>query len=86
MRKQHKSLIKRKRGQYKDEQEGGLTFMIVTPPLCWNCMWSKGTERGKGMKRRIRVRYRRVIQQLTDKIKSQTEMMRETVGGRRRMM
>ena len=30
MRKQHKGLIKKKRGEDKDEQEGGPTFMIAT--------------------------------------------------------
>ena len=30
MRSQHKSLIKRKIGEYKDEQKGGQTFMITT--------------------------------------------------------
>ena len=30
LRRQHKRLVKRKRGEDKDEQEGGTTFMIIT--------------------------------------------------------
>ena len=34
-RRQHKIPIKRKRGEYKDEQEGGPKFLIAKPPpLC----------------------------------------------------
>ena len=50
------------------------------------CAWSRGTERGEVTKWRIRVRERRGRHQLTGRRKIKTKMMRETVGGRRRML
>ena len=46
----------------------------------------RGAEKGKGPNRRIRLRERRGRQQLTGQRKSKMEMMRETVGGERRML
>ena len=46
----------------------------------------RGEEQGKGPKWRIRVIERRGRQQLTGRRKIETEMIRETVGERRRIM
>ena len=50
-------------------------------PLCEKWAWLRGTERGKGPERRIRVIERRGKQHLTGRRKRETEMKRETVGG-----
>ena len=47
---------------------------------------ARAQARGKDPKRRIRVRERRGRKQLTGRRKTETEMMRETVGERRRII
>ena len=42
LRREHKSLIKSKRGEDMDNQEGGTTFMITTAAAVWEVCVVKG--------------------------------------------
>ena len=79
-----KRLIKRNICEDKYEKEVRPTFMITTAATVWEACMVWGI--GKGPKRRIMVRERRGLDQLTGRRKIKTEIMREAEGGRRRML
>ena len=67
--RQHKRLIKRKRGKYKDEKEGRPTFMITTSACVWEVCVVKGNIASVSAKVEDK-RDRRERQQITEQRKS----------------
>ena len=86
MRRQHKRLIKKKRGKDKDEQECGPTFIFTTTTAVREVCVVKGNrvrERAKAEDKGNREKRKTEDDRAKE---SKTKMMRETVGYRRSML
>ena len=84
--RQHKRPIKRKKVEYKDEQEGGPNFMITTAASVQEvCVVEGDRARERDEAEDNGNRYKRQAAANREK-KNKTEIIRETVLGRRRML